>query len=398
MAAQPDEWLLRIRGGRLVNAGIGISLWRLPGDVVVRFTSTVQRVGFSVEALSQEHLPMLIEGFALWAVAPEGDGPFHAFSRLGIANLDHPPPALRSHKHLLTSPQHHAFQALLGAEVQRHSVTLRMDQILLEQSALVGGLTDRLRSLAASLGIRIEQVEILHVRPTDASLLRDLSAAEDQKVREQAATVRLATAERLKQREIESQTTIAREAANSRRDREAHEAQTALELEQERAKLLEAQDAARQQQMEYERLLQLAQLEADRTIKARQQEIEVEARLANESAALRVSEARLHREQVELAAQLEATRGEAEAQRDAMQFVASAEEEKSQVVRNHELSKLITERVSQVLAAWRVSDARWVSVGADSPVGSIASIVAGVREMLVYSCASDAGSKGARLK
>src|SRR6185369_17489337 len=53
-AAQPDEWLLCLRNGRLIKAGVGISLWRRPGDVVVRFTSTVQRVSFSVSALSRE--------------------------------------------------------------------------------------------------------------------------------------------------------------------------------------------------------------------------------------------------------------------------------------------------------------------------------------------------------
>ena len=41
VTAQPDEWLLCIRNGRLVRAGVGIRLWRRPGDVVVRFTSSL---------------------------------------------------------------------------------------------------------------------------------------------------------------------------------------------------------------------------------------------------------------------------------------------------------------------------------------------------------------------
>ena len=42
LRAQPDEWLLCVRDGRLVAAGVGISLLRRPGDVVVRFSSTMQ--------------------------------------------------------------------------------------------------------------------------------------------------------------------------------------------------------------------------------------------------------------------------------------------------------------------------------------------------------------------
>ena len=117
--AQPDEWLLGIRNGRLVKAGIGIRLVRLPGEVVVRFTSTVQRVSFTVGALTSERLRVTVEGFILWSVSPRGEGPFRAFQKLGLVNLDAPPRDLRSPKHLLSTPQHHAFQQLLGAAVQR---------------------------------------------------------------------------------------------------------------------------------------------------------------------------------------------------------------------------------------------------------------------------------------
>src|SRR5512140_3122711 len=88
VVAQPDQWLLCIRNGRLVKAGIGISLWSRPFDAVVRFTSTVQRVGFSVPALSAERLPVQVDGFILWSVSRDGDGPFRAFQKLGVANLD----------------------------------------------------------------------------------------------------------------------------------------------------------------------------------------------------------------------------------------------------------------------------------------------------------------------
>ena len=57
VVARPDEWLLRIRDGVLVRSGIGISVWRRPGDVVVRYTSAVQRVTFSALAPSREQVP-----------------------------------------------------------------------------------------------------------------------------------------------------------------------------------------------------------------------------------------------------------------------------------------------------------------------------------------------------
>jgi hypothetical protein len=59
--SQPDEWLLCIRNGRLVKAGVGISLWSRPFDVVVRFTSTVQRVRFTREELDRQKAVQLAE-------------------------------------------------------------------------------------------------------------------------------------------------------------------------------------------------------------------------------------------------------------------------------------------------------------------------------------------------
>src|SRR3954465_1035471 len=159
-AAQPDEWLLSIRNGRLLRAGVGISLWRRPGDVVVRFTSTVQRVGFSVIALSRERLHVAPDGFILWSVSPDGDGPFRAFQKLGVVNLDHPPHDLRSPRHLLSTPQHKAFQQLLGASVQRLASTRTLQELLGDQAAAVRALAAHLEALEVELGIRIERVEL----------------------------------------------------------------------------------------------------------------------------------------------------------------------------------------------------------------------------------------------
>src|SRR4051794_21060683 len=140
VVVEPDEWLLRVRNGRLVDAGIGISLFRWPGDVVVRFSSTVQRVKFAVGARTLEQLPVSIEGFVLWSVSATEGSPLRAFSRLGIANLDRPPSELKNKKHLLTGAQYHAFQALLAAEVQRHAATLELKQLLVQQEEMAKGL------------------------------------------------------------------------------------------------------------------------------------------------------------------------------------------------------------------------------------------------------------------
>jgi hypothetical protein len=342
ITAQPDEWLLCIRNGRLVRAGVGIQLWRRPGDVVVRFTSTLQRVSFSVPALSQEQLAVSIDGFVLWSVAPEGDAPFRAFQKLGLVNLDAPPAELRSAKHLLSTPQHRAFRQLLAASVQRQAAGFALDDLLVRQGTLVADLRAQLAALEAEIGIRVNQLEILSIRPSDAELLRQMSAEVAERVREEARSVALATAEREKLRALESEARVAQEQA----------------------------------------ALRMAELAHEREVELRAREVEREQALAREAQLTEVARAVLAREELELAARLERVRREAAASADAIAAVGRAEDAKSLELREHELRKLATEKIADALKQLPLREARWISVGPESPAGSIASLIASARELI----------------
>jgi flotillin len=350
--AQPDEWLLCIRNGKLVKAGVGIYLWRRPWDVVARFTSTMQRVGFTAGALSSERLRVIIEGFILWSVSADGDGPFRAFQKLGLVNLDAPPPDLRSPKHLLSTPQHRAFQQLLAAAVQRIAATRSLEALLLHQDAVVTDLRKQFAMLEQEMGIRVDQIELLQVHPAEEELLRQMSAEVEERVREEAGNIHLETTERVKRRAIESEARIAREQAEARRE----------ELEREKA-------------------LRLAQIAHEREVKVREQEVEREQALAAEEKAIDLARAVLEREELQLAARLDRVRREAVASGDAIAVVASAEETKSQGVRDHELARLVAEKVGDALKELPLREARWITIGPDSPVSSLAGLIAAARDL-----------------
>lgn len=352
VVAQPDEWLLCIRNGRLVKAGVGIYLWRRPGDVVARFTSTMQRVSFAVDALSNERLRVSIEGFILWSVSADGDGPFRAFQKLGLVNLDAPPRDLKSPKHLLSTPQHRAFQQLLGAAVQRLAATRSLEDLLLRQDELVIELRGHLATVEREMGIRVDQIDVLQVRPADDELLRQMSAKVEERVREEASNVHLETTERAKRRAIESEARIAQEQAEARR-----------------------------QALETEKALRLVQIAHEREVKLREQEVEREQALMVEARAIDLAKAVLEREELQLAARLDRIRREAEASGDAISLVTIAEEKKSQGVRDHELARLVAEKVGDALKELPLHEARWITVGPDSPVGSIAAMIAAAREL-----------------
>jgi hypothetical protein len=381
VTSQPDEWLIKVRDGKLSKAGIGISLWRHPGDLIARFSSTIQRVGFKVDALTQEHLHVLIEGFVLWSVSPADDGPFLAFRNLGVANLNSPPHDLTSKKHLLTKLQYHAFQEVFAAEVQRYTATVMLDELLLGQDKVVERVTQQLRRISVPLGIRIEQFQLLQAKPVDPELARALSTRYEEQSRENEAQIRLGTAERMKKRELDSATSLAREESNAHRDTQAYAAQVELELEQRRAELLDAQNHVKRQQLEHEGELKMEQLEIERKTKVRLQEIERESQLATDAAQQELTEARIRREDTEATAKRARMLAEAEAQRDAILAMNSAEEKRPQAVRDHELARLVTEKVAEALGSLPLKDARWLNIGNESPMASIAAAIGEIQNL-----------------
>jgi flotillin len=354
VAAQPDEWLLRMRNGRVLDAGIGIVLWRRPGDVIARFSSAVQRVRFTAQAPTAEHLPVAIDGFILWSVAPDAGGAFRAFSKLGIANLDHPPPGLKSRAHLLTSSQHHAFQALLAAEVRAQAGALSLAE-LLSTERLLGGLERRLQVLAEQLGIVIERVEVLQVQPADSARRQELSARSEERLREEAGEARLEAAGRLRKRQAEQ---ALREAA---------------------------------EQLE----LRLARADADRRIALGEQEAESERERVAEARALELFVARQKREEAELAGALDRIRRTAAAERDSALLRQQAEEQKSPAVREHELAKFVVEKTAGAMASWQIREGKWVHLGNASPAASIGSALLGVREIVAGALREPESKRGA---
>lgn len=353
VVARPDEWLLRVRNGRMVDAGVGIVLWRAPWDRVVRFTSTLQRVGFAVEAMAADRLRVAIEGFVFWQVGTEGDEPFRAFQRMGIVNLDEAAHELKSPRHLLTSPQHKAFQLILAAVVQRLAGTKALAALLARQDEFVAELRERLGATEAELGIRIEQVELVKVRPAEEALVKDLAAEVEAAVKDEAARSRLEAAERARKRELESA-----------------------------ARLGQDEAAARRQALEREHALKLAGLEKEREAELRRLAIAHEKAREEQARALELARGAAERRELELAEALAKVRREAEARRDATLALAAAEEAKSAPVRDHELARLVAERTAEAFGKLPLKEARWVTVGGESPAGSLLGLIRTVREGL----------------
>lgn len=86
--SQPNEWLLVIRNGKLIKAGVGLKTFVGISDTVVRFPSKVEKVEFRANNVTKEMQGVIITGFAFWSVFRDEDGPFRCYKYMegGDAN------------------------------------------------------------------------------------------------------------------------------------------------------------------------------------------------------------------------------------------------------------------------------------------------------------------------
>ena len=82
VTAKPNEWLLEIRNGEMVSAGIGQQVFRGWNTQVVTFPSTIQKVQFQAQQVTQEMQGIEVSGFVVWVIYRDEDGPFKAYKYL----------------------------------------------------------------------------------------------------------------------------------------------------------------------------------------------------------------------------------------------------------------------------------------------------------------------------
>ena len=79
VTSNPNEWLLIIRGGKLLKAGVGLKTFVGLTDSYVKFPSKVEQVKFKANNVTKEMQGVVINGFAFWSVYREDDGPFRCY-------------------------------------------------------------------------------------------------------------------------------------------------------------------------------------------------------------------------------------------------------------------------------------------------------------------------------
>ena len=71
-----DEWVVIMRSGKMVAAGIGLKTFKGPLDQVAKFPAKIHRVQFSTENVTKEMQGVKVSGMLVWTILRTDDGPF----------------------------------------------------------------------------------------------------------------------------------------------------------------------------------------------------------------------------------------------------------------------------------------------------------------------------------
>jgi hypothetical protein len=374
--AEPNQWLIHIRRGRPIQTGIGIRCWRLPGDTVARFTSTMQRVTFDTEVYTQDKQLIQVDGFLLWAVSDKEGAPFQAFSRLGIAHRDakiHPTP--ESH-HALSRPQHHAFRKSVEAVIRKSAVQFPLRDLLSAPGSLAQHIHQSMTDTVEGWGIRLDAVEINELHVSQKELFDHLQAPYIEQSRQEAEQVRLASEAQLAELRLEQSKTTALKEAETRREQELEMARITLEQERESKRVWEEQQqlaqqkAAQERQWQEEAAIERHQLEL--AAHKRQEDIRKEQE-QQEQLIAQLQEERRHAIHE---AQLQRQAREQQMEREHLEALFALEQTKPEALRQAELTKHLVESASDALQALPLQEIRWLSSTAEQgPAGLMLGLV-----------------------
>jgi len=278
--ALPNEWLLLIQDGRLVRAGVGLTVFRSLNAQVVRFSSNMHKVTWKAQEMTNQRAGVEVKGFAIWGIyrpdAEDPDGPFRAYKSIpGLADGD-------------VTAGSQFVQQLVESIIRSSVANMSIMDVMQKRDAMRDKVKKEITSQLKGWGIWLETVEIIDCRISSQSLFEDMQCLSDDQLtfanrseaKLSAETVRMATQSKIDestietrrfldekrlveqqvmdQKRIDSELATALRKADTQAQRQIEELAHKLKVEKENNAIQVERDAMRMQRVEQEKAIQLA--------------------------------------------------------------------------------------------------------------------------------------------
>lgn len=170
-----NEWILVMRDGNMVKAGIGLKTFIGPFDQVARFPAKVHRVAFRTEQVTQEMQGVLVASTLVWTILRTGDGPFLAYKNLG-ADLNSSEPRTANE----------ALVSMSSAIVRNCIANSTIKDMMTNRKGIQDMIQKEMFSVVKGWGVWLETFEVTEVKITSSSLFKDLQTSYREQVRKES--------------------------------------------------------------------------------------------------------------------------------------------------------------------------------------------------------------------
>lgn len=297
VSAKPSEFLICMRGGKVVLSGQGATTFKWPWESVSIVPTTVQRLHFVADQVTSEKVGVQVTGVAVYRIAD----PLIAFRML---NFSYPERAQEKLASMMVEMFIGATRRLVANLTVEQCMTRRKDalasELMREIAPVVGGVGRPDDRAQRGWGVVVDSIEIQDVRVMSAAVFANMQARFRQELERQAREAELARERAVQQDEAATnrQIELARVAAQTEVRREKQTADEAARLEKLAADTrveetrLATERAAKQAQLDSERELQLKKIESEAAVAMQKQLAAERARLAQLQADAKAEAAR----------------------------------------------------------------------------------------------------------
>ena len=174
VAGKPNEWVLIMRNGAMVKAGVGLCTFKGPFDQVATFPARVYKVNFSTEQVTSEMQGVRVNGMIVWTINRTGQGPLNAYKSLGDISSGDPTSANDSLRNMAT------------AVVRSCIANSTIMEMITNRKLLRESINKEMAEVVKGWGVWLETVEITGVEICSSSLFKDLQTNYRETMRQQS--------------------------------------------------------------------------------------------------------------------------------------------------------------------------------------------------------------------
>lgn len=241
MSARPSEFLIRMRGGKVVTSGQGATCFKWPWDSVAIVPTSVQRLHFVADQVSSEKVGVKVTGVAVYRIAD----PLIAYRML---NFSYPERAQEKLSEMMEEMFIGAVRRLVANLTVEHCMTRRKDalagELMREIAPVVGGIGRVDDQTRKGWGVVVDTIEIQDVRVLSSTVFGNMQAKYREELARSAREAELLRERSVKQNEAEAtrQIVLTQVAAETevRKTRETADEESKLEAIAAKARVEEA--------------------------------------------------------------------------------------------------------------------------------------------------------------